>query len=237
MRDHRRAGAGAVREEDIDATERLAHLGAPRPVGPEVLVVLADDQRDARGSGARGRPPGAEHVGVDEVGGGEPGIKPRGEARLRNPLQVPALAPDLGLRAVPPRELDAGRGRPAAVKDGGDPMAAQLAHHAQHRQLRAARLELGDHSRDEHNPEPLAGGRRSFVNELGPRRPQPPWLAHVTELCVHARQERGPPPARGPEHPISVPILFTPQLEDALAAGAPAPDATRVLPAQATEAA
>jgi hypothetical protein len=35
--------------------------------------------------------------GVDEVDGGEPGIKPRGEARLRNPLQVPTLAPDLGL--------------------------------------------------------------------------------------------------------------------------------------------
>jgi hypothetical protein len=31
-------------------------------------------------------------------------------------------------------------------------MAAQLAHHARHRQLRAARLELGDDSRDEHNP-------------------------------------------------------------------------------------
>ena len=104
-------------EEDVDATERLAQLGAPRPAGPEVLVVLAGEQRDARGSGARGRPPGAEDVGMDEVGGGEPGIKPRGEARLRSALQVPALAPDLGLRAVPARELDAGRGRPAAVQD------------------------------------------------------------------------------------------------------------------------
>jgi hypothetical protein len=75
------------------------------------------------------------------------------------------------------------------------------------------------------------------VNELGPRRRQPPWLAYVTELCVHARQQRGPPPARDSKHPISVPIVFSPQLEDALAAGAPAPDTTRVLPAQATEAA
>jgi hypothetical protein len=31
-------------------------------------------------------------------------------------------------------------------------VAAQLAHHAQHRQPRAARLELGDDSRDEHDP-------------------------------------------------------------------------------------
>jgi hypothetical protein len=106
-----------VGEEDVDATERLAHLGASRPAGPEVLVVLAGDQRDAGGSGARGRPPGAEHVRVDEVGGGESTTKPRGEARLGNPLQVPALAPDLGLGAVPTRELDAGRGRPAAVQD------------------------------------------------------------------------------------------------------------------------
>ena len=156
MRDHRGAGAGPVGKEDVDAAERLAHLGGPRPAGPEVLVVLAGDQRNARGRGARGRPPGAEHVGVNEVGGGEPRIKPRGEARLRNPLQVPALPPDLGLRATPAREFDAGRGRPAAVKDRGDPMAAQLAHHPQHRQLRAARLELGDHARDQHNPEPLA---------------------------------------------------------------------------------
>jgi hypothetical protein len=59
----------------------------------------------------------------------------------------------------------------------------------------------------------------------------------VTELCVHAREQRGPPAARDPEDPISVPILFRPQLEDALAAGAPAPDTIRVLPAPATEAA
>lgn len=115
-------------------------------------------------------------------------------------------------------------------------MATQLAHHAQHRQLRAARLELGDDSRDEHNPQPFAGGRRSRVNELGPRRPQPPRLAYVSELCVDARQQRGPPAAPDPEDPISVPILPRPQLEDALAAGAPTPDTTRVLPAPATEA-
>jgi hypothetical protein len=102
--------------EDIDAAERVAHLGAPRPAGPEVLVVLAGDQRRARGGGVRGRPPSAEHVGVDDVGGGEPGAKPRGEARLGHPLQVAAIAPHLGLGAVPTRELDPGRRRPAAVQ-------------------------------------------------------------------------------------------------------------------------
>ena len=56
MRDHRRAGAGPVREEHIDATQRLAHLSAVRPVGPQILVVLAGDQRD-RPPERRARPP------------------------------------------------------------------------------------------------------------------------------------------------------------------------------------
>jgi hypothetical protein len=149
VRDHRGARAGPVGEEDVDATERLAHLGAPRPTGPEVLVVLAGDKRVARRSGARGRPPGTEDVGVDDVGG-EPGTKPRGEARLRDPLGVPAI-PRSGSAPCRRAELNPGRGRPAALQRRGDAMAAQLAHHAQHRELRAARLELGNDPRDQHD--------------------------------------------------------------------------------------
>jgi hypothetical protein len=43
VRDHRVAGTRPVGEEDIDTIKRLAHLGALRPSGPEVLVVLAGD--------------------------------------------------------------------------------------------------------------------------------------------------------------------------------------------------
>jgi hypothetical protein len=80
----------------------------------------------------------------------------------------------------------------------------------------------------------LAGGPRSRVNVLGPRQPQPPPLGYATELCVHARKQRGPPAAPDPEDPISVPILCRPQLQDAVAVGAPpaAPDTTRVPPAR-----
>jgi hypothetical protein len=58
VRDHRGAGAGPVGEEDVDATERLAHLGAPRPAGPEVLVVLA---------GESGTPAGAARAAAQQA--------------------------------------------------------------------------------------------------------------------------------------------------------------------------
>ena len=67
----------------------------------------------------------------------------------------PARARALACR--PSRRRD-GR-RPAAVQGRSDPVAGQL---AQHRELRAARLELGDDSRDEHDRATVnrrAGGR------------------------------------------------------------------------------
>jgi hypothetical protein len=53
-------------------------------------------------------------------------------------------------------------GSPSRSAARADPVAAQLDHHAQHRKLRAARLELGDDSRDEHDPT-TNGSRRAVA--------------------------------------------------------------------------
>jgi hypothetical protein len=68
-----------VREEAVDPPQPIAE-GAVVPVsGPVEGVVLAGHQGHAGRDRVRGRPPGAEHVPVDQVGTGEPWRKPLGK--------------------------------------------------------------------------------------------------------------------------------------------------------------
>ena len=85
--------------------------------------------------------PGARRPGVCRASGPSPSPASRGVASAQ---ERPARARALACR--PSRRRD-GR-RPAAVQGRGDPVAGQL---AQHRELRVARLELGDDSRDQHD--------------------------------------------------------------------------------------
>src|SRR5688572_239697 len=63
-----RTGDGTVSEACVYPRQRLAHLFEPRRAGPTDRVVLAGEQRNARLNRLARRPPGAEHVRMDELG-------------------------------------------------------------------------------------------------------------------------------------------------------------------------
>ena len=94
----RRRGGRAVGEARVDARQGAAHLDQPRQPGPPDRVVLAGGERNVAASGLARRPPGSEHMPVDQVGVGEPRAEPAHEAPVARVLEVlAAAAPDLEL--------------------------------------------------------------------------------------------------------------------------------------------
>src|SRR6185312_15271671 len=86
--DPRRPGAGlrAVAEEALQARRDAGGGGVVRGPRPAQRVVLARDDRDVGRGDARGRPPRAELVAVDEVGARDPLAEPVRETVARLPL-------------------------------------------------------------------------------------------------------------------------------------------------------
>ena len=165
VREHRGAGARPVGEEDVDAIEPVAHLARPGRSGHRYwLCSLATSGVPAATARA------AAHQAPNMCAWTRSAAASRGASqaakRGSGSIAGSRRRPRPRLHAVPTRELEPVRARPAAEQRRGDPAAAQLGHHAQHRQLRATRFQLGDDSRDEHDPSSIAAGGRPRVKEL-----------------------------------------------------------------------
>jgi hypothetical protein len=147
--DHR-PGGRAVREECVDATQRLAHLGQAWGVGPLQGVVFAGDERHVGPRGRGGGPPAPEHVPVHEVGSDQPRTEPVGEPLAAGVLHPGLAAPYLKRDArllVEPRRL---RGRFPGEHARLDPAAGERVRQAKHAELGPAQLMTSHHPGDEH---------------------------------------------------------------------------------------
>ena len=112
--------------------------------------MLGGDERDVVRDHLRGRPPGAEHVGVHEVGALDPRGEPLGEGRRGRPLQPVHAADGLHLEAVLAGLRVAGGGGVAREQAGLDAVAGERAREAEGRELGAAGIEDPDDPRDQH---------------------------------------------------------------------------------------
>ncbi len=128
-RDAQRVGegarSGAVGEEGCNARNGGAGLGDEVAVRPGHGVVFGRNERQPVGRGHRCGPPGAEHVGVDELGVCQTGTQPFGEIGRRHPLQVRLLGECLGGHVESGCEREPFGGGVPRVQAGDDPVGPQ----------------------------------------------------------------------------------------------------------------
>ena len=170
-----RMRSGAVDEERVHPSGGIRCGAAVVAQRPAQRVVLAGDQRHAgRHRAARG-PPGAEHVGVHEVGATHMSGEPTGEQRVRGPLPrrvrdvvVTRAAPRPRSRSGGPARCPAGWRRPANRRVR-DPERGLGAGQPQHRELGATWLEDTEDPDDSHNHTVVAAGNRTMNTTPTPR--------------------------------------------------------------------
>ena len=144
------ARSGPVGEQPLQPRGGGAGVDVVRLAAPPGRAVLARHERRGRRRGARGRPPRAEHVRVDQVGLVEAVDEPLGEGGRRLGGEPARVREELDRVAVGARQVQPGGRRVADDQTGGDPVRAQRPAQAQRAELRAARLEDADHACQPH---------------------------------------------------------------------------------------